>query len=186
MEYNDKRSKENKQKMSKGWNYFCKLRELWPPCHFCWGDFDHPVFSVEGVLNTLSFLLRGFWTLCHFWVKGVLIEGILSVSHNFVKSQERVMSSCLAVGLMVTNKYVKFQSNAWKGIQNKWGGTKNLTEILCRKRGINIIYIKNKHKWNRQFVPVNERLFFFIYFTCNHRKIIFSTCGVAIACHSWK
>ena len=44
--------------------------------------------------------------------------------YNFVKIQDTVMSSYLEVGMVVTNKYVKSQSNTWKGIQNKWGGTK--------------------------------------------------------------
>ena len=35
------------------------LRGFWSSCHFYWGDFDHPVISVEGILITLSFLSQG-------------------------------------------------------------------------------------------------------------------------------
>ena len=38
------------------------------------------------------------------------------------------MFSCLEVGLTVTNKYVKFQSNTSKGIGNKWGWYKKLNQ----------------------------------------------------------
>ena len=55
---------------------------------------------------------------------------------NFVKIQDKSYVLFCGSGLMVTYKYVKSQSNTWKGIQNNWGSTKMLTEILCRKRDI--------------------------------------------------
>ena len=58
--------------------------------------------------------------------------------HNFLRINDRVMSSCLEVGMMVANKFLKFQSNTSKGIGNKYGETK----ILCRKRCI--IFSKSK------------------------------------------
>ena len=60
---------------------------------------------------------------CIFCYKSMSKKG-----HNLVKIQDRVMSSCLEVGLMVTNKYVKCQCNTSKGIWNMWGGAKNLTK----------------------------------------------------------
>ena len=53
------------------------------------------------------------------------------------------MSSCLEVGMTVTKKYLKFQSNTSKGVGNKRGGTKKLTEILFLKKGHNFVKIQD-------------------------------------------
>ena len=46
------------------------------------------------------------------------------------------LCSLAEVELMVTKRYLKFQSNTSKGVGYKWAGTKKLTELLCRKRDI--------------------------------------------------
>ena len=67
----------------------------------------------------------------------------LKKGHNFVKIQNRVISSCLKVGLVVTKKYLKFQNNNSKGIGNKWGGTKNLHQNSMSKKGYNFVKIQS-------------------------------------------
>ena len=42
-----------------------------------WEDSEHPITFTKGIMTTLSFLLRGYWSLCHFRAKGIMIEGIL-------------------------------------------------------------------------------------------------------------
>ena len=59
------------------------------------------------------------------------------------KIHDRVMSSCLTVGMMVTKNYLKFQNYTSKGIGNKFGDMKNLTTILSKK-GHNFVQIHDK------------------------------------------
>ena len=56
--------------------------------------------------------------------------------HNSYKKLDRVMSSCLLMEVMMMNKCCKFQSCICNGLDKKWIGTKNLTNILSRKRAI--------------------------------------------------
>ena len=40
---------------------------------------------------------------------------------------DRVVCSCLYVGVMLVNKYAKYESNMSRDNENKWGSTKTLT-----------------------------------------------------------
>ena len=79
------------------------------------------------------------------WSGTKMLTEILSIKgYNFVKFHDRVMSSCLKVGMMVTKKCMKFQRNTSKGIRNTWGGTKNLTKVPCQKRECNFVKIHDR------------------------------------------
>ena len=43
--------------------------------------------------------------------------------HNFVKIRDKRMPSCVAVGMIVTYKYLNFQ-NIPQMFRDNWGGTK--------------------------------------------------------------
>ena len=47
--------------------------------------------------------------------------------HNYDKMLDRVVCSCLQVGVMLVNKYAKYESNMSRDNENKWGSTKTLT-----------------------------------------------------------
>ena len=52
--------------------------------------------------------------------------------HNYDKMLDRVVCSCLQVGVMLVNKYAKYESNMSRDKENIWGSTKTLT--FARRR----------------------------------------------------
>ena len=71
------------------------------------------------------------WSGTKKWYKNVNGNSMFKKGHKVVKINDRIMSTSKGVGIMATNKYIKFHSNTWKGIGNKWVVSYNkLTGIL--------------------------------------------------------
>jgi hypothetical protein len=65
------------------------------------------------------------------WYKQLNGNSKLKKGHYLIKIHDKVMSSCLEVGMMVTNKYTKLQSNTLKGIRKVGAKSIHVTSEHC-------------------------------------------------------
>ena len=91
--------------MSKKWYNFVKIHDIVTP--------SCPEVEMIVTSKCMKFQSNTSKGIGNKWsgTKNLNQSSMSKMGHNFVKIQEGLMSSCLVVGLMVANKYVKFQSN---------------------------------------------------------------------------